>query len=301
MKKFVLGSLLALVLLVACSEDSSNKPRAVTEPSTSIIRRSIPKDADVKPAAEAPANKPSQFVYAKTACNIRGGPGAKYSIVRMVSKGEKLEYVSLEGNWYKLKVAEGQPQEWVHKNVVILSKKSKPQTPQSPQVINQITVNGKIIKAGDVADDVFKILKPEAVQGQETAKDPNNPRGIVVTKYYRVEGKSFAIVLKRIKASGPYRVEKIILGKLLPKSPAEGKTIKKLFYVDGHGEFSSIPMWSTFGGVSRGAYQVGMIRDGQRVEAIAVETYKGVRFYKVRTQKGKIGWMDEIFLKGKKK
>jgi uncharacterized protein YgiM (DUF1202 family) len=115
MKKIVLSTLFALVLLVACSEDSSNRPKAVTETSTSIIRRSIPKDADVKPLAKAPAKRPSQFVYAKTTCNIRRGSGTRYSITRKATKDEKLEYISLEGNWYKLKKGKGKPQEWVHK------------------------------------------------------------------------------------------------------------------------------------------------------------------------------------------
>jgi hypothetical protein len=39
-----------------------------------------------------------------------------------VTKGEELEYISLEGNWYKLKVVEGKPQEWVHRSVVVLEK-----------------------------------------------------------------------------------------------------------------------------------------------------------------------------------
>lgn len=138
------------------------------------------------------------------------------------------------------------------------------------------------------------------MQGQETAKDPNNPRSIVITKYYRVEEKAFALLLKRTKDPGPYRVEKIILGKLPPKSKTEGKAIQKFFYVEGHKRFSSIPMWSTFGGTSRGAYQIAMVRDGQKVEAIAVEIYKGVKFYKVKTSEGKAGWIDEIFLKEKK-
>lgn len=66
MRRIVLGSLFALVLVVAYSKDSSNKPNAVNETSSTIVRRSIPRDADIKPSAEAPAKKRSQFVYAKT-------------------------------------------------------------------------------------------------------------------------------------------------------------------------------------------------------------------------------------------
>ena len=159
------------------------------------------------------SEEPLQFVIAKIACNIRGGPGTKYPIVRKANKGERFDYISLEGNWYKLKVAKGRPQEWVHKSVVT----------QSPQVVNQITVKGKLIKVGDLADDVFRILMPEDTQGQEVTKDPKNPRSLVVTKYYRVEGKAFALVLKRIKDPGPYRVEKIILHQLSPKSSTSRK------------------------------------------------------------------------------
>ena len=132
MKEFVLVSLLALALLPACSEESSKKSTPVSKPSPTIVRRGIPKDVEVKPPAEEPpekptkalarkpAEKPSRFVYARTRCNIRKRPGTKYSISRKAAKGEKLEYTSLEGNWYKLKAIEGRPQEWVHKSVVVL-------------------------------------------------------------------------------------------------------------------------------------------------------------------------------------
>ncbi len=170
--------------------------------------------------------KPPRIVHAKTACNIRSGPGTKYSITRRASTGEKFEYISLEGNWYRLKVAKGKPQEWVHKGVVE-SVISEPKTPQIPRIIGQITVRGKRIKVGDLADDVLKVLKPEDTLKLEIAHDPNNPQSLVVTRYYRLEGKVFALELKRSKEPGPYRLEKIILDKLPPGSSARGKTIKK--------------------------------------------------------------------------
>ena len=138
MKEFVLVSLLALALLPACSEESSKKSTPVSKPSPSIVRRGIPKDVEITPPAEEPPEKPakapasepakklSRVVYAKTRCNIRKGPGTKYSIIRKADKGEKLEYISLEGNWYKLRVPNGRPQEWVHKSVVVLPEKSQP-------------------------------------------------------------------------------------------------------------------------------------------------------------------------------
>ena len=124
MKKSALGFLFALILLAACSEDSSNKSKPMTKDSAVIVRRTIPRDSGVKPLAKAHAKKQSRFVYAKTACNIRRGPGTRYPIIRRAAKGEKLEYVSLVGNWYKLKVKKGGPQEWVHKSVVIPLKRS---------------------------------------------------------------------------------------------------------------------------------------------------------------------------------
>jgi len=124
MKKFVVGGLLVLVLLVVWSQDVWKKPRAVDNTSTIRIRRSIPKEASIKPTS----SKTYRFVYAKTACNIRRGPGTKYSITRKATKGERLDYISRKGNWYKLRVARGKPQEWVHKNVVIPPEKSNLKT-----------------------------------------------------------------------------------------------------------------------------------------------------------------------------
>jgi uncharacterized protein YgiM (DUF1202 family) len=127
MKKFVVGSLLGMVLLVACNENSSNKPGSETKPSTTVVRRSIPGDSDViKPRAKARTKKPSRFVRAKITCNIRRGPGTRYPISRRAARGEQLEYISLKGNWYELRVKKGKQQEWVHKSVVVPSKKSTP-------------------------------------------------------------------------------------------------------------------------------------------------------------------------------
>jgi len=170
--------------------------------------------------------KPPRLVCARSTCNIRSGPGTDYPITRKAAKGEKLEYVSLEGNWYGLKVAKGKPQEWVHKSVVE-SVISEPETPQLPQVMREITVRGKRIKVGDLADDALKILKPEDTLKLEIIQDPNNPQSLVVIRYCRVEGKVFALELKRSKDPGPYRLDKIILDKLPPGASAKGKTIKK--------------------------------------------------------------------------
>lgn len=170
--------------------------------------------------------KPSRFVYARTICNIRSGPGTKYPITRKAANGETLEYVSLEGNWYRLKVPQDKPQEWVHKSVVkpVIF---EPETPQLPQGIRQITVRGKRIEVGDLADDVMKILKPEDTLKLEVVQDPNNPQSLVLTRYCRVEGKVFALKLRRVKDPGPHRVEEIIFGKLPPGSSVRRKIINK--------------------------------------------------------------------------
>jgi hypothetical protein len=201
---------------------ASRTPSPRKFPSTRTAIQSILKKMRMRVSPK----KPSRFVCARATCNIRSGPGTNYSITRKAAKGEKLEYVSLEGDWYRLKVAKGKPQEWVHKSVVE-SVIWEPGTPPLPQVIREITVRGKRIKVGDLADDALKTLKPEDTLKLEIAQDPNNPQSLVVTRYCRVEGKVFALELKRSKDPGPYRLEKIILGKLPPGSPKRGKTIKK--------------------------------------------------------------------------
>jgi uncharacterized protein YgiM (DUF1202 family) len=91
--------------------------RAVSNPGSAELRAALTR-AEEKGQQEAAAQGPSQFVSANTTINIRSGPGTNYSVIRQATKGERLEYISLEGDWYKLKVAEGNPQEWVHKGVV---------------------------------------------------------------------------------------------------------------------------------------------------------------------------------------
>jgi len=60
-----------------------------------------------------------ETVYPKYTVNIRSGPGTKYSIVRKAKKGEELPYTMLKNDWYKLKVENGKPEEWIYKDVVI--------------------------------------------------------------------------------------------------------------------------------------------------------------------------------------
>ena len=91
----------------------------VSNPKAAELKKAL-KGAERKGEQELAATGPSRIVYAKTRINIRSGPGTNYSIVRKATKGEKLEYISLEGDWYKLKGAAGKPQEWVHRSVVTL-------------------------------------------------------------------------------------------------------------------------------------------------------------------------------------
>ncbi len=125
MTRFMLGILLALFLFVACAEDSSKKLGSATKSSKSTIGGSIHKDTGGEPPPEVRAKRPSQFIYDKTTCNIRSGPGTKYSIIRKATKGQRLKYIALEGNCYKLKAAKEKRREWVHRNVVTLREKSK--------------------------------------------------------------------------------------------------------------------------------------------------------------------------------
>jgi hypothetical protein len=60
-----------------------------------------------------------ETVYPKSAVNIRSGPGTKYSIVRKAKQGEELPYTLFKDKWYKLKVDNGKPEEWIYKGVVI--------------------------------------------------------------------------------------------------------------------------------------------------------------------------------------
>jgi len=98
--------------------------RAVSNPHSAELQKAL-KSAEKKGQQELAAAGPSQMVYAKTTINIRSGPGTNHSVIRQATKGEELAYIALEGDWYKLKVAEGKAQEWVHRSVVV------PEKPQS--------------------------------------------------------------------------------------------------------------------------------------------------------------------------
>jgi uncharacterized protein YgiM (DUF1202 family) len=95
--------------------------RKVTDPKEAEVRTAVAK-VEKKGEAEARAKGTSRFVSAKTTINIRRGPGTNHSVIRQATKGERLAYISLEGDWYKLKVTEGKPQEWARRSVVVPEK-----------------------------------------------------------------------------------------------------------------------------------------------------------------------------------
>lgn len=57
-------------------------------------------------------------VYAKSAINVRGGPGTRNPIIRKAAAGERLRYEAKEGEWYRLGTSDDQP-EWVHESTVL--------------------------------------------------------------------------------------------------------------------------------------------------------------------------------------
>ena len=98
--------------------------RAVSNPHSAELQKAL-KMAEKKGEQELAAARSLKIVYAKTTINIRSGPGTSHSVIRQATKGEVLEYIALEGDWYRLKVAARKPQEWVHRSVVV------PEKPQS--------------------------------------------------------------------------------------------------------------------------------------------------------------------------
>jgi uncharacterized protein YgiM (DUF1202 family) len=77
--------------------------------------REVSKDA----ATEKAGPSLYETVYPKYTVNIRSGPGTTYSVVRKAKKGEELLYTILKNDWYKLKVENGKPDEWIYRDVVL--------------------------------------------------------------------------------------------------------------------------------------------------------------------------------------
>jgi uncharacterized protein YgiM (DUF1202 family) len=62
---------------------------------------------------------PKEYVYAKSAVNLRSGPGTNYSIIRKTHAGERLQYTSMEDDWYKLVREGNQASVYIHSGVVL--------------------------------------------------------------------------------------------------------------------------------------------------------------------------------------
>lgn len=72
--------------------------------------------------------------------------------------------------------------------------------------VSSVTARGRTISVGDTADSVFAVLKEKDMVSQDIQKVPT---GLRLTKRYKVQGKSFALVFSRMAAEGPYRVASI--------------------------------------------------------------------------------------------
>ena len=57
-------------------------------------------------------------VYPKSTANLRAGPSTKHEIVGTGSAGERLEYLSKSGSWYRLRPGTDSTERWVHESVV---------------------------------------------------------------------------------------------------------------------------------------------------------------------------------------
>lgn len=74
---------------------------------------------------------------------------------------------------------------------------------------SSISIRGKTIRIGDTADSTFETLKPNDSKKKDIEPDPTNPRSLVVTHYYEVDGKAFSLSFARTTDPGPYRLIRI--------------------------------------------------------------------------------------------
>lgn len=91
-----------------------------------------------------------------------------------------------------------------------------------------INVRGKTFRIGDLADDIFKTLKPADSKKKDVGPDPANPKSLLVTHYYDVEGRSFSLTFARTTDPGAYRLIRIStsLPQITPPAP-ESKSISE--------------------------------------------------------------------------
>lgn len=81
--------------------------------------------------------------------------------------------------------------------------------------VPSVTARGHTISVGNTADSVFAVLKENDMVSQDIQKVST---GLKLTKRYKVQGKSFALVFSRPVAEGPYRVVSIDAD--LPPAPS---------------------------------------------------------------------------------
>ena len=77
--------------------------------------------------------------------------------------------------------------------------------------VNSVTIRGQKVMVGDTADQVFSLLRQADLISQDVGKDPKNPSSLVLTKYYKVEGRTFTVSFARVVDPGPYLVTKIVI------------------------------------------------------------------------------------------
>lgn len=79
--------------------------------------------------------------------------------------------------------------------------------------VTSIVVRGQRITIGDSSDSVVAILKKADIVSQNVEQ---TPKGMKVSKHFKVDGKKFVLVLGRATQAGPYTVSKIDDASALP-------------------------------------------------------------------------------------
>jgi hypothetical protein len=89
-----------------------------------------------------------------------------------------------------------------------------------------VTVRGKIIKVGDIADNVFSVLKEADMTKQDVQPDAAYPGSLILTKYYKTNGTTFTLTFARQGGAGSYVVTKVNIDGVAPKT-AQGQAAEK--------------------------------------------------------------------------
>ncbi len=117
----VLAIILFAVILPPRMKDAEEPSK--TTPSQSGPRVWTPEELTGKKIPDSTTPR-KHFVYAKSVVNIRKGPGKNHSVVGKTHPGEKLEYMSRSGDWFKL-VPDGEKKERYIHNSIVLSQLEK--------------------------------------------------------------------------------------------------------------------------------------------------------------------------------